>query len=81
MRQFAKDYGFTHVTSSQGFASSNGQIERTVRTVKNLFKKAEDPYMALLDYRNSPIDDTGLLQAQMLFGRRLKQNYQQPRHS
>ena len=34
MRQFAKDYGFTHVTSSPGLASSNGQIERTVRTVK-----------------------------------------------
>ena len=28
--------------------------------------------MALLDYRNSPIDDTGLSPAQMLFGRRLK---------
>ena len=61
MRQFAKDYGFTHVTSSPGFPSSNGQIERTVRTVKNLFRKSEDPYMALLDYRNSPIDaDTPL---------------------
>ena len=36
MRQFAKDYGFTHITISPGFASSNGQIERTVRAVKNL---------------------------------------------
>lgn len=73
MRQFAKDYGFTHVTSSPGFPSSNGQIERTVRTVKNIFKKADDPYMALLDYRNSPIDaDTPMSPAQILYGRRLK---------
>ena len=73
MRQFAKDYGFTHITSSPGFPSSNGQIERTVRTVKNLLRKAEDPYMALLDNRNSPIDaDTPLSPAQMMYGRRLK---------
>ena len=39
MHQFAKDYRFTHVTSSQDFASSNDQIERTVRTVKSLFKR------------------------------------------
>ena len=39
MRQFAKDFGFKHVKSSPGFASSNGQIQRTVRTVRNLFKK------------------------------------------
>lgn len=41
------------MTSSPGFPSSNGQIERTVRT--------DDPYMALLDFRNYPVDaDTPL---------------------
>ena len=27
IHQFAKDYGFTHVTSSPGFASRNGQLK------------------------------------------------------
>lgn len=36
-----------------------------------LCKKTSDPYMAILEFRHSPIDDTRLSPAQMFLGRRL----------
>ena len=47
---FAQEYGFTHVTSSPRYPCSNGEVERAVRTIKNLLKKAADPHDALLLY-------------------------------
>lgn len=41
MRKFASDWNFDIVTSSPGFAQSNGQAERDIQTVKSFFKKAE----------------------------------------
>ena len=56
---FAKEYGLTHYTSSPRYPQANGEVERGVRTVKTLLKKAEenskDPYLALLAYHNTPI--------------------------
>ena len=54
--QFMKDYNIKHTTSSLYHPQANGQAERTVQTVKRLLVKAKDPYKALLDYRNSPLD-------------------------
>ena len=71
-KKFAKDYGFTHVTSSPHFPQSNGQAERTVQTVKSLLRKASDSYKALLAYRNTPLEKLGLSPAQLFIGRRLK---------
>ncbi|MCG7877651.1 MAG: RNase H-like domain-containing protein, partial [Candidatus Thiodiazotropha endolucinida] len=71
-KEFAKEYGFNLVTSSPTYSQSNGLSERAVQTVKNLLKKANDPYKAMLDYRNTIIDDIGLSPAQMFFNRRLK---------
>ena len=69
---FAKSYNFVHVTSSPHYPQSNGQAERAVQTVKKLLKKADDPYKAVLDYRNTNIEEIGLSPAQMFLGRRLK---------
>ena len=50
--------------------------EKAVQTVKNLLKKAihdkQDPYIALVDYRNTPVSDTLGSPAQRLMSRRTK---------
>jgi len=50
--------------------------KRAVQTVKNLLKKAildkRDPYLALLEYRNTPTSDALGSPAQRLMGRRTK---------
>jgi hypothetical protein len=73
---FSKLWEFRHVTSSPEYPQSNGQIERTVQTVKKLLKKADesgqDPYLSILEYRNSPLDSVMKSPAQLLMSRRLK---------
>ncbi|XP_038075960.1 uncharacterized protein K02A2.6-like [Patiria miniata] len=76
-RTFQNMWEFRHVTSSPRYPQSNGQAERCIQTVKTLMKKAKvsgrDPYMALLEYRNTPLDGTeGYAPAQLLNSRLLK---------
>ena len=71
-KTFSEDWGFHHVTSSLGYPQSNGQSKRTVRTVKSMLEKADDPYKALLSYRNTSLDEVNLSPSQMLMGRRLR---------
>ena len=48
---FAREYDFSHVTSSPRYPRSNGEAERAVRTGKSLLAKGEDPHKALMAYR------------------------------
>ena len=68
-KKFAKEFQFTHTTSSPHYSQSMGQTERYVQTVKSMLKKSTDPYKALLDYRNTPLDGINLSPAQLHIGR------------
>ena len=75
-KEFEKSWEFRHETSSPRYPQSNGLAERTVQTVKQLLKKAEregkDPYLSILNYRNTPLDSNMPSPAQLLMGRRCK---------
>ena len=59
---FCKQWGIDHVTSLPLYPQSNGFIERSVQTVRNHLRNAEasgqDPYLALLTYRTTPVDSS-----------------------
>nr|XP_058971272.1 uncharacterized protein K02A2.6-like [Pocillopora verrucosa] len=70
-KMFTLDYGFRHVTSSPGHASGNGEAERAVQTAKRLLAGSQDPYLALLQYRATPLAN-GYSPAELMMSRRLK---------
>lgn len=70
-QEFATNYGFLHMTSSPRYPRANGEVERAVRTVKGLLKINDDPYLALLSYRSTPLQ-TGLSPSELFMGRRLR---------
>eukprot|EP00731_Ephydatia_muelleri_P017051 Em0010g149a len=72
MAEFAKSYGFQHTTSSPYYPQGNGQAERTVKTVKTLIQNADDPFLALLNYRATPLPWCNLSPAELLFGCRIR---------
>lgn len=68
---FAYTYGFQHITSSPRYPQSNGEVERMVRTVKDLLWKSSDPFLALMVYRDT-VGASGFSPAQLLMGRKLR---------
>ena len=72
MKEFAKQYGFCHITTSPYYPQANGQAERAVRTAKQLLENSPDPYKALMSYRATPLPSYGLSPAELLMGRRIR---------
>lgn len=56
-KEFLRSWDINHITSSPLYPRSNGQVERTIQTVKDTLKKCvqskTDPYIALLNLRNT----------------------------
>jgi transposase InsO family protein len=83
---FALQYGFTHITSSPEYPQSNGEAERAVRTIKEMWKKEQDKNLALLAYRTALLE-SGSSPAELLMSRQLRSrvpasaNVLQPRWS
>uniref|UniRef100_A0A8C5QD11 Gypsy retrotransposon integrase-like protein 1 n=1 Tax=Leptobrachium leishanense TaxID=445787 RepID=A0A8C5QD11_9ANUR len=75
-KEFSMNWDFDHITSSPGYPQSNGKVESAVKTAKRLLQKAvssgNDPYLALLDHRNTPTQGLECSPAQRLMGRRTK---------
>ena len=70
--EFAKRYNFTHITSSPHYPASNGQAERAVQTIKHPLRKADDPFLAILSYRATPLPWCAKSPAELLMGRKLR---------
>ena len=73
---FSRTWDFEHLTSSPGNSKANGKAESEVKTAKRMLKKSiragTDPYLAVLDYRNTPTQGMTTSQAQRLMSRRTK---------
>ena len=73
-QRFAEEFGFQHTTSSPYHPHGNCFIESQVKIVKQALSKAlkngQDPAMALLCLRATPIDQVSSSPAEILLGRR-----------
>lgn len=71
-KDFARSWDIELVTSSPTYPQSNGLSERMDQTIKNILRINGDPYMALLEYRNTPLSGMSYSPAQMLMSRTLR---------
>ena len=73
---FCKFYEITKDFSSARYPQSNGMAERSVQHVKNLIRKCSrdnsDFNLALLEYKNTPLDSKLGSPAQILMKRNLR---------
>ena len=74
--EFTKEWNFDHTTSSPRNPRSNGQAKAAVKITKGLLICAkysgQDPYLALLAYRSTPIDAHLRSPAEMLYQRAMR---------
>ena len=70
-RKFARKYQFHQITSSPYYPRGNGEAECGAKTVKELLKKSNEPYLVLLAYRSTPISN-GYAPGEILMSRRLR---------
>ena len=71
----------TPLVALNHFPASNGQAERTVQTVKDLLKDADNPPLALLSYRATPFPWYGRLPTEKLMGRKIHTSLPQTTNS
>ena len=71
---FTDSHNIEHITSSPTYAQSNGKVENRVKTAKKIMQKALDahanPYLAFLDFWNTPTRGYTTSPAQRMLNRR-----------
>ena len=76
VQQFSRAWEFIQVSSSPHHHRSNGKVESAVKVTKSLLKKGrkgnKDPWLAMLDQRNTPTESLGKIPAQRLMCRRTR---------
>ena len=72
-RASAKAWEFEHIMSSPYNSQSNGKAESAVKIAKLLFKRSADPYLALLEWWNTPTIGMGSIPSQRLLSRRTRE--------
>lgn len=65
--EFAKEYAFVHTTSSPHYPQSNGEAERFVQVAKKIIAQ-DDPFLALMTYRSTPLASTGYSPVELMVG-------------
>ena len=74
MKKMVQQWGISHQTSSPGNSQANSAAEAAAKTAKRLLRKckaaSEDPYLGLLNVRNTPQQNMGPSPAHVLLGRR-----------
>ncbi|CAH8560353.1 unnamed protein product [Dicrocoelium dendriticum] len=75
-REFSRKWDFHHRLTSPYHSQSNGKAESAVKEAKKVLTKAkethEDPYIMLLERRNTPSTEIGASPVQRLFSRRTR---------
>ncbi|XP_059062664.1 uncharacterized protein K02A2.6-like [Achroia grisella] len=73
---FARQWCFSHITSSPCYPQSNGQSERAVQIVKKMLKKTQHDKtefrLALLEYLNTPVSSNLASPTELLNNRHLR---------
>ncbi|UYV70333.1 K02A2.6-like [Cordylochernes scorpioides] len=70
-QNFEKRFGFRHIMSSPKYLQSNVMAESAVKMIKARLMKSQDPYLGLLAYRTTPLEN-GFSPSELLMGRKLR---------
>lgn len=77
-KEFCQSWDIDHVMSSPYYPKSNGLVERTIQTIKNILRKCKesgsDVYLAMLQFRNAPKAENINSPAMLLMSRQLRSN-------
>ena len=75
-KKFSMEWMFNHVTTSPYHSQSNGMVESSVKIAKNILRTSmtanENPWLAILAFRNTPTEGMATSPAQRLMSRRTK---------
>ena len=72
--EFAKNWNFTHITSSPRYPKGNAHAEKAVGMVKQIYTRCADPLFGMLVLKTVPLLDVKESPDKLFFGRILNTN-------